>query len=136
MVSSNNDSGLLMRLAESSARVEEAISGIRRDIESLRRDFGDEKSSAHGSRREVQEKFDELTDRTVDLEGTVKIVGATAAQTRDIVEQKVMPVVAEFTAIKWQGAGMLGAATLAGGFLAWVISTFGAAILARLGFHF
>jgi len=124
-----------MRLAESSARVEEAISGIRRDIDSLRRDFGDEKSSAHESRKDVHEKIDELTDRTAGLEGTVKIVGATAAQTRDIVEQKVMPVVAEFTAIKWQGAGMLGAATIAGGLLMWAVSTFGAAIMARLGFH-
>lgn len=118
-----------MRLVESSARVEEAVSGIRRDIDSLRRDFSEEKTDAHESRKAVGEKIETV-------ENSLRIVGATAAQTRDIVEKQVMPVVAEFTAIKWKGAGMLGAATIAGGLLMWAISTFGASILARLGFHF
>lgn len=129
-------SAILMKLAESSARVEEAMTGLRRDMDALRRDVGDEKNSAHESRRDIYEKVDELTGRTASLEGTVKIVGATSAQTRDLVEQKVMPVVAEFTALKWQGIGMLTAATIAGGAIAWVLTTFGSAILARFGVKF
>lgn len=114
---------LLMRLVESAARVEEAVKG-------LRRDFDDEKDHAHESRKDVHIKIDSLTERTAELEGTVKIVGQVAAQVRDVVDKKVMPVVDEFTAMKWRGAGMLSVAAIAGSILFWVLTTYGTKILA------
>ena len=126
------DSPILMRLAESSARVEEAVAGLRRDVESLRRDFSDEKDKAHESRKDVHIKIDALADRTSDLESTVQVAGQITAQTRDIIDKTVIPVVTEFTAMKWRGAGMLSAAVIAGGVLMWVVTTFGGRILALL----
>lgn len=126
------DSPVLMRLAESAARVEEAVAGLRRDVESLRDDFSSENDKAHASRKDVHVKIDTLTSRTGELEKTVQIAGQLTAQTRDIIDETVMPVVTEFIAMKWRGAGMLSAAAVAGSVLFWVLTTYGTKILAAL----
>jgi hypothetical protein len=131
-----NDRDLLLKLAESSARVEEAIKGLRRDFEFLRGDVDDEKGHAHESRKDVHVKLDALTERTSEVESTLRIVGQVSAQTRDVVAAQVMPVVAEFNAMKWRGAGMLSAAAVAGSVLLWLLATFGVKILAKFGIVF
>ena len=126
------DSPLLLRLAESSARVEEAVKGLRRDFEAMRDDTDIEKDHAHESRKDVHMKIDALSERTASLEGLVRIDAQITAQTRDVLDKTVMPAVNEFIAMKWRGAGMLSAAAVAGSVLFWLLTNYGGKILAFL----